>query len=107
MPYPATNSVVAAPSGEFRPSRPGERRGGRQKGTPNRTTQTLKDAILAAADEAHPDGKVGYLKWLATNNSTAFAALLGRILPKEIGADVSVKHTLEDLVMASFNYPGV
>jgi hypothetical protein len=101
MHYPATNSVGAAPSNEFRPSRPGERRGGRAKGTPNRTTQTLKDAILAAADEAHPDGKVGYLKWLAVNNSTAFASLLGKVLPKEIEAGVNVRHTLEDLVLAS------
>jgi hypothetical protein len=104
MHYPATNSVGAAPSNEFRPSRPGERRGGRAKGTPNRTTQTLKDAILAAADEAHPDGKVGYLKWLAVNNSTAFASLLGKVLPKEIEAGVNVRHTLEDLVLASMRH---
>jgi hypothetical protein len=104
MHYPATSSVGAAPSNEFRPSRPGERRGGRAKGTPNRTTQTLKDAILAAADEAHPDGKVGYLKWLAVNNSTAFASLLGKVLPKEIEAGVNVRHTLEDLVLASMRH---
>ena len=104
MHYPATNSVGAAPSNEFRPSRPGERRGGRAKGTPNRTTQALKDAILAAVDEVHPDGKVGYLKWLATNNSAAFAALLGKVLPKEIEAGVNVRHTLEDLVLASMRH---
>ena len=103
--YPATNSVRGAPSGEFRPSRPGERRGGRQKGTPNRTTQALKDAILAAVDEVHPDGKVGYLKWLAVNNSTAFASLLGKVLPKDIGADVTVRYTLEDYIMASLKHP--
>jgi hypothetical protein len=100
--YPASTLARAAPSSEFRPSRPGERRGGRQRGTPNRTTQALKDAILAAVDEVHPDGKVGYLKWLATNNSAAFAALLGKVLPKEIEAGVNVRHTLEDFIMASF-----
>ena len=94
----------ACPSGGFRPSRPGERRGGRQKGTPNKATTALRDAILAAADEAHPDGKVGYLKWLATNNSGAFASLLARLLPKEIEAGVNVRHTLEDFVMASFKH---
>jgi hypothetical protein len=105
MNYIPTNSVTTAPSGKFRPSRPGERRGGRAKGTPNRTTLALRDAILAAADEAHPDGKVGYLKWLATNNSAAFAALLGKVLPKDIGADVTVRYTLEDYIMASLKHP--
>jgi hypothetical protein len=104
MHYTATNSVGTAPSGEFRPSRPGERRGGRQKGTPNKATTALRDAILAAADEAHPDGKVGYLKWLARNNSAAFAALLGKVLPKDIEADVNVRHTLEDYIMASYKH---
>jgi hypothetical protein len=103
--YPTTNSVGACPSGGVRPSRPGERRGGRQRGTPNRTTQALKDAILAAVDEVHPDGQVGYLKWLATNNSAAFAALLAKVLPKDIGADVTVRHTLEDYIMASLKHP--
>ena len=63
------------------------RTGGRVKGTPNKTTTALKEAILAAADEAHPDGKVGYLKWLATNNSGAFASLLGKVLPMTITGD--------------------
>jgi hypothetical protein len=36
-------------------------------GTPNKTTAALKDAILTAAEEALPGGKVGYLKWLAKN----------------------------------------
>jgi hypothetical protein len=64
----------------------------------------LRAAILAAADEAHPDRTVGYLRWLATNNSAAFAALLGRLVPKEIEAGVNVRHTLEDFIMASFKY---
>ena len=104
MHYPATSSVGSGPLGVFRPSRPGERRGGRAKGTPNRTTQELRAAILAAADEAHPDGTVGYLKWLATNNSAAFAALLGKVLPKEIEAGVNVRHTLEDFIIASYRH---
>jgi hypothetical protein len=33
-------------------SKPGERRGGRQKGTPNKVTRTLQEAILQALDEA-------------------------------------------------------
>jgi hypothetical protein len=52
--------------GEFRPSKPGERRGGRKAGVPNKLTTDLK---------------VEYLKWLALNNSAAFASLLGKVLP--------------------------
>jgi hypothetical protein len=65
----------------------GKKTGGRQKGTPNKTTAALKDAILTAAEEALPGGKVGYLKWLAKNNSGAFASLLGKVLPGTIGGD--------------------
>ncbi len=34
-----------------RGSRPGERRGGRQKGTPNKVTRAVKDAILSAFEK--------------------------------------------------------
>lgn len=61
--------------------------GGRKKGTPNKTTAALKDAILTAADDCHPGGKVGYLKWLAKTNSSAFASLLGKVLPTTLAGD--------------------
>lgn len=65
------------------------KRGGRAKGTPNRTTALLKDAILKAAELAGEDGKgkgqtVGYLKKLATDHPPAFAQLLGKVLPLQI-----------------------
>lgn len=62
----------------------GKKTGGRVKGTPNKTTAQLKDAILEAAETANPAGLVGYLRDLALNNSTAFAGLLGKILPKDV-----------------------
>jgi hypothetical protein len=44
-------------------SKPGERRGGRQKGTPNKVTRTLREAILQALDEAGGEGgAVAYLR---------------------------------------------
>jgi hypothetical protein len=61
--------------------------GGRKKGTPNKTTAALKDAILTAAEEVNPGGKVAYLKWLAKNNSGAFASLLGKVLPTTLAGD--------------------
>jgi hypothetical protein len=65
----------------------GKKTGGRKKGTPNKMTAALKDAILTAAEEALPGGKVGYLKWLAKNNSGAFASLLGKVLPTTLAGD--------------------
>ncbi len=42
-------------------------------------------------------GKVGYLKWLAKNNSSAFAALLGKVLPTTIVGDTAnpVRHEVD------------
>lgn len=57
---------------------------GRPKGSPNKTTALLKDAILKAAEEAHPAGMVGYLKDQATANPTAFMTLLGKVLPMQL-----------------------
>jgi hypothetical protein len=65
----------------------GKKTGGRKKGTPNKTTAALKDAILVAAEGAMRGGKVGYLKWLAKNNSSAFASLLGKVLPTTVAGD--------------------
>jgi hypothetical protein len=59
--------------------------GGRRKGTPNKLTTDLKEAILGAAEAAGgPEGMMGYLKNLAVVNSSAFAALLGKVLPTTI-----------------------
>lgn len=70
---------------KFRPSLPGERRGGREKGTPNKTTAILKDAILKAAAEAGgPEGMVGYLTAQAKANPGPFMALLGKVLPMQV-----------------------
>jgi hypothetical protein len=63
--------------------------GGRQKGTPNKNTAILKDAILTAATLAggEKDGLVGYLKIQAMANPGPFMALLGKVLPMQIAGD--------------------
>ncbi len=72
----------------MRGSAPGERRGGRQKGTPNKTTALLKDAILMAATEAGgEDGLTGYLKAQASENPGPFMSLLGKVLPMQLAGD--------------------
>jgi len=57
---------------------------GRPKGLPNKTTAMLKEAILLAADRAHPEGLVGYLQAQASASPTAFLSLLGKVLPLQL-----------------------
>lgn len=59
--------------------------GGRKKGTPNKTTALLKDAILQAATQAGgPEGLVGYLTIQAVDNPGPFMSLLGKVLPMQV-----------------------
>ena len=63
---------------------------GKPKGTLNRVTKDLKAAILGALEAAGGEGgSVGYLKRLAIENSSAFASLLGKVLPTTLHADES------------------
>jgi hypothetical protein len=82
-------------------SKPGERRGGRQKGTPNKVTGALKDMILDALGKA---GGVGYLQQQAQDNPAAFMTLVGKVLPLQVSGEgggpmqsvTSVIHTFTD-----------
>src|SRR5262245_33112102 len=67
---------------------------GRPRGSRNKTTLVLREAILAALDKV---GGVEYLARLAIENSSAFASLLGKVLPSTLavsdsdgGADVQM-----------------
>ncbi|MDE2441941.1 MAG: hypothetical protein KGP14_13035 [Betaproteobacteria bacterium] len=62
---------------------------GRPKGSQNKTTTQLKEAILLAAEKVGEDGKgkdglVGYLQRVAQTDVKAFSALLGKVLPMQI-----------------------
>ena len=65
-------------------SKPGERRGGRQKGTPNKLTRDVKQAILEAFEKV---GGKDYLARQAKENPQAFMTLLGKVLPTQITGD--------------------
>lgn len=61
---------------------------GRPKGSPNKTTALLKDAILQAADTAGGKGGIAaYLASQASKNPGPFMALLGKVLPLQIAGD--------------------
>jgi hypothetical protein len=62
--------------------------GGRKKGTPNKISSALKEAILEAAENAgkrlKPDaesGTVAYLEQIAIQEPACFCSLLGKVLP--------------------------
>ncbi len=64
---------------------------GRPKGSKNKTTTLLKDAILKAAEKAGDrEGLVGYLENQAKTNPTAFMGLLGKVLPMQTTVDGSL-----------------
>lgn len=76
---------------------------GRPKGSQNKTTAFLKDAILRAAEKAGKqygsEGMVSYLEAQASANPGPFMALLGKVLPMQVGMDpdnpMKVVHRIE------------
>lgn len=64
---------------------------GRPKGSVNKTTALLKDAILKAAAMADPAATLdaegtleGYLKWAAKETPGPFLSLVGKVLPLQV-----------------------
>lgn len=85
-------------------SKPGERRGGRQKGTPNKHSRVIKDAVLEAAHRAGgEEGLVGYLYQQALANPAQFLALLGKAMPLQVtgedGAPIEQIHRIERVIV--------
>lgn len=71
-------------SGQFGKGNPGK-----PKGAVNKTTASLREAILIAAEKSGgdmngKDGLIGYLKRVADEDVKAFAGLLGKVLPMQI-----------------------
>lgn len=63
---------------------------GRPKGSVNKTTALLKDAILRAAEAAGGGGKEGMVNYLtqqAEENPGPFMSLLGKVLPMQVVGD--------------------
>jgi len=74
---------------------------GRPKGSVNRSTALLKDAILKAATDAGNGDLAAYLQVQARETPGPFLALLGKILPMQVDAtighyDVSDEPMTED-----------
>ncbi|MFZ0149049.1 MAG: DUF5681 domain-containing protein [Xanthobacteraceae bacterium] len=93
-----------AKAAKFRPEQPAKRRpggkpfqrgvsgnpAGKPKGTPNKITVTLREAILAAGEAAGGEGGLtAYLTRLALENSSAYSGLLAKVLPTTLTAPES------------------
>lgn len=61
--------------------------GGRKKGTPNKSTLHVKQSIMDAFERV---GGTDWLVRLADDDPKTFAALLSKILPSEMKADIDV-----------------
>ncbi len=72
--------------------------GGRQKGTPNKSTTAVKEALLLAFDKL---GGVPALAEWAKENPSDFYRLWSRLLPLELKAQIGSRVTLADLVVGS------
>lgn len=60
---------------------------GRPKGSQNKTTTMIKDAIIQAATNAGDGDMVEYLTQQARLNPGPFMSLLGKVLPTQIAGD--------------------
>ena len=66
----------------------GERRGGRKKGVPNRTTQIAKDAIAqAAADLGGAERLVDWAKEAPENERVFWGTIYPKLLPLQVTGD--------------------
>ena len=61
---------------------------GRPKGSANKTTAAIKEMVVRALDEAHPEGGIEYLKQQAALNPTAFLTLVGKVLPLQVAGSM-------------------
>ncbi|HQT76822.1 MAG TPA: hypothetical protein PLD10_07190 [Rhodopila sp.] len=67
--------------------------GGRKKGTQNLIPQELKTMILASLDRA---GGIEYLTNCAKANPGPYLGLIGKVLPMQLNASMSMRVVLDD-----------
>lgn len=64
---------------------------GRPKGTPNRVTRTIREAVEMAAKDCHPKGLAGWLVERAQGSlgdRQIFAAMVNKAMPLQVQANV-------------------
>ena len=61
--------------------------GGKEKGTPNKLTRTVKEALLLAFNELQNDKKANLISW-GKENPSAFYQVAAKLIPTEISANI-------------------
>lgn len=69
-------------------------KGGSRKGVPNKMTADLKEMIMGALEDV---GGRQYLAERAIENPGPFMALVGKVLPKDIKAEIAATHVISNL----------
>ena len=67
---------------------------GRPKGSQDKINREVAELVREALEKAHPDGAVAYLAQQANKSPAAFLALVGRLMPTRINADLNVNSDL-------------
>ena len=62
---------------------------GRQKGTPNHLTKTVKETVMAAFEDLQNDPRANIVAW-GKDNPTEFYKIAAKLIPTEISANVEV-----------------
>lgn len=64
-----------------------KKRGGRSKGTPNKITSTIKEAVLNVFNELQKDPKANLLEF-GKKNPKEFYQIAAKLIPTEVSAKV-------------------
>jgi hypothetical protein len=88
---------VAKPATKKLPPNAGK---GRPKGSTNKATKEIKDMILGALERA---GGETYLVTQADENPVAFMGLIGKVIPRDVKAEVTgaIELVLADRIKAA------
>ena len=60
-----------------------EKTGGRKAGVPNKTTRSVRDALVRALEATAEDGGEEFFTGLRDSDPKTFAALVGKLIPNQ------------------------
>lgn len=93
-----------------------EKQGGREKGTKNKTTMLLKEAIIMAAeleglDRKGKGGLVGFLRNLSRREPAVYGRLMEKLLPYQLtgkdGSPMQVVHSTKEQLLERMKERGL
>lgn len=112
------DAIQTAAKGKTHLFKKGERveGAGRKKGSRNKTTKLLKEAIIMAAECEGRDGHgkqglVGFLRALSRREPAVFGRLMEKLLPYQLtgkdGSPMQMEHTTKEQIVERFKERGL